>query len=471
MERLYLVAHEGRGLLPLAADGGAGFLNAVRVSGAAAGVLVPALWDHHGHVIPLGRSSEEADLRGAPSPEAAVEEVWRRAAALPKDAWVQGFGWDQNLWGGRFPHRHLLDQALPGRPVLLWRIDGHAVWASTEALRRAGLLVGASDPPGGVIQREEGFPTGILLDAAAEAARAAVPPPSTKDLERWILRGLRILAGKGLTGVTDMGLEPQEAEVFRRLAKKSVFPLHVRGYLRVSPGEALPEFPIGEDGDFSIEGYKFFADGALGSRGAALHQDYADAPGCRGLLLWETEALRESLREVAARKAVAAVHAIGDRALRQVLEAALPLRMGPALRLEHVQVAGPEEVDLLAASGAVASIQPCHRLSDEAWAPRRLGERMAGAYRAASLDRAGIPLRFGTDFPIEEPNPLRTLAAAVFHREGEALDPYRALQFMRPPPDVQDVRRVLVLLEQLPSYDSPDWISEGWITLVPEEEP
>jgi hypothetical protein len=471
MERLYLLAPEGRGLLPLAADGGAGFLDLVRVSGAAAGIVLPALWDHHGHVIPLGRSSEEVDLRDTPSPEAAVEKVQRRAASLPPEAWIQGFGWDQNLWGGRFPHRFLLDRALPGRPVLLWRIDGHAAWASTEALHRAGLLEAATDPPGGAVQREDGLPTGVLLDAAAEAVRAAVPPPSTKDLERWILRGLRILAGRGLTGVTDMGLEVREAKVFRRLDRKGVLPLQVRGYLRVSPGEPLPEFPIGEGEDFSVEGYKFFADGALGSRGAALHEDYADAPGCKGLLLWDTEALREGLREAAARKAAAAVHAIGDRALRQVLEAALPLRMGPALRIEHVQVAGQEEVDLLAASGAVASIQPCHRLSDEAWAPHRLGERMAGAYRVASLDRAGIPLRFGTDFPIEQPDPLRTLAAAVFHREEEALVPYRALAFMRPPAGVQFVKPVLVLLERIPPSDGADWISEGWITLPLERTP
>ncbi len=471
MERLYVVAREGEGLLPLAADGGQGFLEAVKAAGAPAAVLLPPLWDHHGHVIPLGRSFEEADLRRCPSPEAAVEEVRRSASALPEEAWVQGFGWDQNLWGGRFPHRRLLDAALPGRPVLLWRIDGHAAWASTEALRRAGLLEGAFNPPGGEIQLERGLPTGILLDAAAEVVRAAVPAPSPEDLERWILRGLEALAERGLSGVTDMGLEPGEAEVFQRLEAEGRLPLPVRGYLRVSPGEPLPEVPPGQGRRFRVEGFKFFADGALGSRGAALHEDYDDAPACRGLLLWETEALRERLRETAARGLSAAVHAIGDRALRQVLDAALPLAMGPSLRVEHVQVAGEGEVKLLAASGAVASIQPCHRLSDEAWAPLRLGRRASGAYRAASLARAGIPLLFGTDFPIEEPDPLRTLAAAVLHREEETLDPFRALRAMGPPPGVDSGRPVLVLLDRLPSPSSPDWVARGRIAPLPEGTP
>lgn len=472
MERLYRVGLEDGGLLPVAAGDASRLREAMKAAGAAAAVLLPPLWDHHGHVLPLGRSFEEADLRRCPSEEAAVEEVRRRAAGLPPGAWVQGFGWDQNLWGGHFPHRRILDEALPGRPVLLWRIDGHAAWASTEALRRAGLLQDASDPPGGVVHREGGLPTGILLDAAADVVWKTLPSPSSEDLERWIIRGLKALAQRGLSGVTDMGLELGEAKVFSRLDEEGRLPIPVRAYLRVAPGEPLPEIPRpGQGGFFRVEGYKFFADGALGSRGAALHEDYADAPGCRGLLLWETEALRERLREAAARGVRAAVHAIGDRALRQVLEAASPLKMGPALRIEHLQVAGEEEVALLAASGAVASIQPCHRLSDEAWAPLCLGERAVRAYRAATLARAGVPLLFGTDFPIEEPDPLRTLAAAVFHREGEALRPHRALKAMEPPPDAPSGRPVPVLLDRLPNPDGLQWISHGRMVPLSEEAP
>lgn len=471
MERLYRLAWEGTELVPLEAEKAWRCRQAVRASGAPAAVLLPPLWDHHGHVVPLGRSFDEADLRRCPSPEAAAEEARRVAAAPTAGDWVQGFGWDQNLWGGRFPHRRLLDQALPGRPVLLWRIDGHAAWASTEALRRAGLLEGLSDPPGGAIQREEGLPTGILLDAAAEAVRAAVPPPSPEDLERWILQGLHTLAARGLSGVTDMGLEPREAEVFQRLDDEGCLPLAVRGFLRVFPGDPLPEAPRNEGRLFRIEGFKFFADGALGSRGAALHEDYADAPGNRGLLLWETEALREGLREAAARGARAAVHAIGDRALRQVLEAALPLNPVPSLRIEHVQVAGEEEVALLAASGATASIQPCHRLSDEAWAPLRLGGRLDSAYRAGSLARAGIPLLFGTDFPIEEPEPSRTLAAALFHRQGEELTAFQALRAMAPPPGAPCRRPALLLLDRVPSPGDPRWLLGGRTAPLPEPVP
>lgn len=469
MERLYRVA--GDGLIPLVSDGGMGLREAVRATGASAAVLLPPLWDHHGHVISLGRSFEEADLRRCLSPEAAVREVVRRASSLPPDAWVQGFGWDQNLWGGAFPHRKPLDEALPGRPVLLWRIDGHAAWASTEALRRAGLLENPLDPEGGVVCREKGSPTGVLLDAAAERARKALPAPGDDDLERWILKGLSAVAGRGLTGVTDMGLEAREVEVFRKLDLAGRLPLEVRGFVKADPGEPLPEIPVLPGRRFRFVGFKFFADGALGSRGAALLGDYSDAPGTKGLLLWETEALRRALEETALRRLRSAVHAIGDAALRQVLDAALPLRLGPALRIEHLQVVGQEEVARLAASGAVASVQPCHRLSDEAWAPLRLGPRIASAYRLGSLARAGIPLLFGTDFPIEEPDPARTLRAAVLRPDGEALSLPAALAACAPPPGAEDLKAAAALLEEPPAPDDPGWLAACRIVPLPDGVP
>ncbi len=394
-------------------------------------LVLPPLWDHHGHIAAHGAALEQVDLRGASSLEEALEEVERAAAG--DSEWLEGFGWDQNRWGGSFPDRRDLDAIMPHSPVLLRRIDGHAGWVNTEALRRAGFDDGSSDPPGGRLLRESGRLTGIVLDGALTRVEACLPAPDDPALRRRMLAALEDLKRSGLSGVTDMGLEPAHVKVLSALDREGALPIGVEGFLWVREGDPEPQ-DVYRGVHFSVTGAKFFADGALGSRGAALWVGYADQPDNRGLLLWETDRLASALARTVARGLTPAVHAIGDRAVSQVLDAVEQARVPPGARVEHVQIAGTDAVERMARLGIVASVQPCHYLSDRQWAEARLGDGMRNAYRWGSLARRGVPLLMGTDFPIESPDPVRTFKACLNREEaGERLTFAEVLEGYRPP--------------------------------------
>jgi predicted amidohydrolase YtcJ len=372
---------------------------------------LPPLWDHHGHVASVGALLEQADLRGCPTQETTLSIASAAASDLPAGAWLEGFGWDQNLWGGRYPDRASLDTLFPGRPVLLRRVDGHAAWANTAALREAGVGEDASDPVGGAYLRENGRLTGILVDMAMEAVAAFVPSPAAPTLRRRLLSGLEHLRRCGLSGVTDMGLDDDQVAVLRDLDAEGLLPIPLEGFFWVRPGEAVTVRPH-HGSRFRMAGIKLFADGALGSRGAALREAYADEPGERGLLLWADADLRRVLGEARDEALAVAVHAIGDRAAGQVLDAIAEVGLG-GVRIEHSQILSGADVAAMKALGVVAGVQPCHYLSDAGWAPSRLGSRMDSAYRWGSLARAGVPLLMGTDFPIEDAGPGRNFGACV----------------------------------------------------------
>jgi predicted amidohydrolase YtcJ len=372
---------------------------------------LPPLWDHHGHVASLGALLEQADLRGCPALESALSIASAAASGLPAGAWLEGFGWDQNLWGGRYPDRASLDALFPERPVFLRRVDGHAAWANTAALRAAGVGEDAPDPVGGTYLRENGRLTGILVDTAMEAVAAHVPPPAAPALRRRLLAGLEHLGRCGLSGATDMGLDGAQAAALRDLDTEGRLPIPLEGFFWVRPGETVAVRPH-QGTRFRMAGIKLFADGALGSRGAALREPYTDSPGERGLLLWEDADLRRVLGEAREARLAVAVHAIGDRAARQVLDAIAAAGVR-GVRLEHSQILSGADVAHMAALGVVAGVQPCHYLSDAGWAPSRLGCRMDGAYRWGSLARAGVPLLMGTDFPIEDAGPGRNFRACA----------------------------------------------------------
>jgi predicted amidohydrolase YtcJ len=393
---------------------------------------LPPLWDHHGHVASLGALLEQADLRGCPTEEAALAIAAAAASDLPAGAWVEGFGWDQNLWGGSYPDRAGLDALFPERPVLLRRVDGHATWANTAALRAAGVSEHASDPAGGAYLRENGRLTGILLDTAMEAVAAFVPPPAAPTIRRRLLAGLEHMKRLGLSGATDMGLDDAQVAVLCDLDAGGELPIPLEGFSWVRPGEPVTVRPH-HGTRFRLVGLKLFTDGALGSRGAALREPYTDAPGERGLLLWENADLRRVLREASAAGLAVAVHAIGDRAAGQVLEAIAEVSTR-GVRLEHAQILDASDVAAMAALGVVAGIQPCHYLSDEGWAPSRLGARMESAYRWGTLARAAVPLLMGTDFPIEDPGPGRNFRACKTREpSSERLSTDEVLRAYAPP--------------------------------------
>lgn len=384
-------------------------------------LILPPLWDHHGHVLAMGALSEEADLRGAKSVEEALSLVRERAESAPKGSWLLGFGWDHNLWGGVLPRLAELDEASGGHPAYLRRIDGHAAWANSTALARAGLRDDSTDPPGGRLMRENGRLTGIVMDNAMARIEAAIPPPGDDALCRRAIEALRELKALGLCGVTDMGLSAPEAKLFAGLDAKDALPIQVRAYLREDP-RAWSATCNHRGKAFRVEGAKLFCDGSLGSRTAALFEEYADDPANSGLLLLSRAILSEMLAAARRHGISLAIHAIGDRAAGTILDAIESEAFLPPARIEHLQIVADGQVERVARLGVTASVQPCHWLSDKAWAPLRLGEmRMGRAYRLGSLARAGIPILIGTDFPIERPDPRRTIFSALARPVPERL--------------------------------------------------
>jgi hypothetical protein len=400
--------------------------------GAPCVLVLPPLWDHHGHIAALGALLEQVDLRGCPTEAQALSLARTASTTLPRGAWLEGFGWDQNLWGGRYPSKDALDGLFPDRPVLLRRVDGHAGWANSKALELAGFGDQTPDPAGGCLIREAGRITGVLLDVALETLAALIPAPSDTVLRLRMLAGLDHLREAGLCGVTDMGLEPAHIRVLEELDREGCLPVAVEGFAWIKPGQTeLPTPKLGAR--FKLAGVKLFADGALGSRGAALREPYGDAAGGRGFLLWEDADMARMFRECSIRGLLPAIHAIGDRAAGQVLDALDSAGVRGA-RLEHAQILSDRDVERMRELGIAAGIQPCHYLSDRPWAPARLGGRMDRAYRWGSLARAGVKLLMGTDFPIEPPDPGRNFqACAGRENASERLKVDQVIQAYAPP--------------------------------------
>jgi predicted amidohydrolase YtcJ len=385
------------------------------------GCATPGLVDAHGHPALHGRGLEEVKLGSAKSEQECVERTARYAQLIPAGQWVRGNGWDQNAWASRaFPERVLLDAATPDHPVVLMRVDVHALWCNERGLQAAGVSKGTPDPPGGrILRRPDGSPTGVFIDTAMDLVRRAIPRPTVDLAEANILRSLRALAALGITNVHDAAAEPEALEAYRRLAKKDLLPLRV--YAMIDGGADLDEqIPIAletpELPNFTVRSVKLFADGALGSRGAVLGESYSDDPGNTGLWLTDPRVLEENIAHIASAGLQPCVHCIGDQACATVLQifARLPKALRP--RAEHLQILKARDVPLLKKSGAIASMQPAHATSDGSWAEERLGhgtERQRGAYAWRQALEAGSVLAFGSDFPVESPDPRLGLAAAA----------------------------------------------------------
>jgi predicted amidohydrolase YtcJ len=421
-----------------------------------AGAFVYAGWaDAHLHLAGLGKSLEVAKLRGLPDAGAAAAAMQAAAANLPPGAWVEGRGWDQNLWPGReFPDARALDRVLPDRPAVARRVDGHAVWVNTAALRAAGIDAATKGPAGGrILRRSDGAPSGVLVDNAMDLLESALPAATPADTERWLLAGAQACARVGLTEVQDAsGYGAETLAVLDRLAAAGRLPIRV--YATVSPeaSELPASFAkgprIGGGPDFlTVRAIKAVADGALGSRGAALLADYADEPGKRGLVVTSLPRLTEIATEARKKGWQLWVHAIGDRGNRLALDAfeaavaAVPSAPtgGTRPRIEHAQILALEEFPRFASLSVIASIQPVHATSDMAWAGARVGaSRIAGAYAWRRLKTADARLAGGSDAPVESENPLLGFYAAVTRqdldgmpaggwRPGEKLSPAEAL--------------------------------------------
>jgi predicted amidohydrolase YtcJ len=391
--------------------------------------VTPGLVDGHCHLYGLGTARENVNLKGAASEKDAVALVVAAAAGKPAGEWITGRGWDQNPWGGEFPTRATLDAALGDRPVALRRVDGHALWANGAALRKAGITKATPDPAGGKIIRDaSGEPTGVFVDLAMDLVEKHVPAASAEARERRIRAAAAEAISVGFTGVHEMGIEDETVEVYRALARAGELPLRIDAYLEGSPAIAttLAQRELEpDDGDayFAVIGMKLYADGALGSRGAALAADYSDDPGNRGLWVTEPAALREAVVSATGAGWQVATHAIGDAAVTATLdayEAAAAKQPGVDLRLrvEHAQIMTPADIERLAKLGVIASMQPTHATSDMPWAEKRVGpERIQGAYAWRKVLDAGGLIIAGSDFPVEETSPMFGLYAAVTRQD------------------------------------------------------
>ncbi|HKA37793.1 MAG TPA: amidohydrolase [Thermoanaerobaculia bacterium] len=399
------------------------------------GAFVFAGWaDAHGHLEGLGKSLESADLRGAPTAAEAARRMASAAQSLPAGTWAEGRGWDQNRWPGQaFPDARELDAALPDRPAAARRVDGHALWVNTAALKAARIDASTKDPEGGrIVRRADGSPSGVFVDRAMGLVDAAMPPSTPADFERRILAATRACARRGLTEVQDASrYGREEIAGLARLADAGELPIRVYATVTSDPA-ALADFfakgpRIGKGSDFlTVRAIKVLADGALGSRGAALLSDYSDEPGNRGLLVTPPERLDELARDARGNGWQLWVHAIGDRGNRNALDAFAkaaaavprPPAGGTRPRIEHAQILAAADIPRFGREGVIASMQPTHATSDMPWAEKRVGpDRISGAYAWRKLKKAGARLAGGSDFPVESENPVLGFYAAVTRQD------------------------------------------------------
>jgi predicted amidohydrolase YtcJ len=396
--------------------------------------VIPGIVDSHLHVMGLGLGLLVLDLSDTRSLQEAQARIAEYAAASPDRPWIVGRGWNQELWGlGRFPTAAELDAVVADRPAWLERVDGHAGWANNLALESAGVTAATADPVGGRIERVAGSrrPSGVLIDAAMALVEAQVPPPRAADRDLALHEAQDLLVSKGVTAVADMGTGIEDWMAFRRAGDAGRLRLRIMAYAASVPEMLLiggtGPTPWLYDDRLRMGGIKLYLDGALGSRGATLKAPYADEPGNSGLWRMDGTALRNNMSRAAMEGYQVAIHAIGDAANAEALSAIEDLAGDYTgdrrWRIEHAQHVDPADIARFGRHGIVASMQPVHQTSDRLMAEARLGpDRLAGAYAWRSIREAGAPLAFGSDAPVEAPDPFAGMAVAV-SRVDEAGQP------------------------------------------------
>ena len=391
-------------------------------------VLVPGLMDAHAHFVGFAKSLANADLVGTASVDAVLDRTRDHAQRFP-DGWVVGRGWDQNDWAVTdFPDRKdVLDEAFSDRPVMLERVDGHAVWANAIALELAGFTPETEIFGGELMRNGEGELTGVLLDRAADSLQALVPEPDSTRMAALLIEAGRQVVAVGLTHITDAGLGPEDVAAVEAVQASGEMPVRLSVMVSDSPDALdhfLPQGPrIDSTGMLDVRAVKFYMDGALGSRGAALLEPYSDRPKSSGLFLQDEADFRAKVERTQAAGFQVATHCIGDAAVRRVLQHYGELLGGVndlRWRIEHAQVVHKEDVSAFADFTVIPSIQPTHATSDMYWAGQRLGRnrvRRAYIYKTLQDQLGWLPL--GTDFPVEGISPLRTFYAAVVRKDVE----------------------------------------------------
>jgi predicted amidohydrolase YtcJ len=383
--------------------------------------LIPGLIDAHGHIMALGFTALQLDLTGTKSLAEFQQRLQAYAETNPNARWILGRGWNQELWADkRFPTSADLDAVVSDRPVWLGRIDGHAAIANSAAMQAAGFALNTQAPAGGRIEN------GLFVDAAMSLIESKVPTPTPAEQDAALAKALELMLANGLTAAADMGTSPDEWAAMNRAGAAGKLSARILNYaggipsMRAMNGGKPSEWQFGDR--LHLAGVKLYADGALGSRGAFLKAPYHDRPDTRGLSLISNEELYKQSLEAASSGFQVAIHAIGDAANAQVIS--IYERLGQYCtsdcrwRIEHFQIADPADIPRLKPAGIIASMQPTHQTSDRLMAEARLGpDRLKGAYAWQTVEKLGIPIAFGSDFPVESPNPFPGLAAAVSRQD------------------------------------------------------
>ncbi len=388
--------------------------------------VYPGFIDAHAHFVGYGSSLFQVDLFGTTSWEEALERVKVFAEKHPDLPWIQGRGWDQNRWPGKtYPSNEKLNQLFPDKPVILKRIDGHASIANQKAMDLAGIKAGQTIV-GGAIEVKDGKLTGVLIDNGDDKVYEQIPAPTKGLYTQWLQAAQKNCFEQGLTTITDCGLGYRDVDAIDTLQKTGK--LDMRLFVMLSDNDEnlnvyLKKGPYKTDKLF-VHGFKVYADGALGSRGACLLQPYNDKPGWQGFLLRNKSHYDSLAKVLATTDFQMCTHAIGDSANREILNVYNKYLKGKndkRWRIEHAQIINQNDFDLFGSASIIPSVQPTHATSDMYWAEERLGkERLKGGYAFKQLLQQNGWMPLGTDFPVEDISPFKTFLASVARKDAKS---------------------------------------------------
>jgi predicted amidohydrolase YtcJ len=407
-----------------------------RVMDLAGATVLPGLVDSHTHVVGLGEKQTQVDLIGVATEAEAVDRVAAFARRVPKGQWILGRGWDEGAWANHYPTARHLSERVPDHPVVLISLHTFAVWGNRSALAAAGIKRGTAAPEGGTILTDaSGEPTGVLLNRATSLLTDAVPPPTEAQYEAQVLAGLTRMARDGYVAVHEAGADARLMKAFQSLDAQGRLPVRVYAMLSARDVDLCRQWqrrgPDRDDGRMlTTRSVKAFYDGALGSRGARLLDDYSDRPGHRGVSgtgYGFDQSLASDMMKAGFQ---IAVHAIGDAGNRETLDfidsvlKAQPEARALRHRIEHAQVLHPDDVPRFARLGVIASMEPPHCVEDKAWAEARLGpQRVKGAYAWRTLRLAGARLAFNSDLIGSDHDIFYGLHSAITRRDKQLQPP------------------------------------------------
>ena len=403
-----------------------------RVVDLAGATVIPGLADTHSHVFELGAKLDAVDLTDVATEEEAVALVVERAKSIPEGEWIFGAGWDEGAWANRYPDKELLSKAVPNHPVALRSLHGFAVWVNQAALDAGEITSSSAVPTGGEVRLgADGEPNGLFLNRATEMVHAITPPASPATVKRQLLKGLNRMAEDGYVTIHEAGADAQIMDALKELEAEGRLPIRVFAMLSLRDEDLIRKWIAGgpdSDNDSMLvtRSVKAYYDGALGSRGARLLDDYADMPGHRGVS-GDGYGFEQQLNAEAMKAGFqVGIHAIGDAGNREALDiieavfASDPDARTSRHRIEHAQVIAPEDMSRFAALDIIASMEPPHAVEDKTWAEDRLGSgRIRGAYAWRTLRKNGARITFNADNPGSDHSIFYGLHASVTRRDKQ----------------------------------------------------